>query len=80
MLIFLEDNELVSLTFIKDPEAILYPIKEPSPKDLILNSAYSTVRMCTTPKTEFVIKTAIGCNMYTNRYSICLYLAIIYNF
>lgn len=36
MLIFLEDNQLSSLTFIKDPEAILYPINEPSPKDLVL--------------------------------------------
>ncbi|MCB0409322.1 MAG: hypothetical protein KDD29_03830 [Flavobacteriales bacterium] len=36
MLIFLEDNQLSSLTFIKDPEAILYPIKEPSPKDVTL--------------------------------------------
>lgn len=37
MLIFLENNELVSLTFIKDPEAILYPVNEPKPKDLVLN-------------------------------------------
>lgn len=37
MLVFLDNNELSSLTFIKDPEAVLYPIKEPSPKDVILN-------------------------------------------
>jgi len=36
MLIFLADNTLKSVTFIKDPEGIFYPIKEPSPKDLIL--------------------------------------------
>lgn len=36
MLIFLENNQLSSLTFIKDPEATLYPIKEPSPKDVKL--------------------------------------------
>lgn len=36
MLVFLENNELSSLTFIKDPEAVLYPIKEPSPKDVTL--------------------------------------------
>lgn len=36
MLIFLADNALKSITFIKDPEGIFYPIKEPSPKDLIL--------------------------------------------
>ncbi len=37
MLIFIEDNKLASLTFIKDPTATLYPIKEPSPKDVTLN-------------------------------------------
>lgn len=36
MLIFLAENTLKSITFIKDPEGIFYPIKEPSPKDLIL--------------------------------------------
>ena len=36
MLVFLDNNELSSLTFIKDPEAVLYPIKEPSPKDVLL--------------------------------------------
>lgn len=36
MLIFLEDNTLKSLTFIKDPEGTFYPINNPSPKDLVL--------------------------------------------
>lgn len=36
MLIFLEDNTLKSLTFIKDPDGVFHPINEPSPKDLIL--------------------------------------------
>lgn len=36
MLIFIDNNQLSSLTFIKDPEATLYPINEPSPKDVIL--------------------------------------------
>jgi len=36
MLIFLAENTLKSITFIKDPEGVFYPIKEPSPKDLIL--------------------------------------------
>lgn len=36
MLIFLDNNALKSITFIKDPEGVFYPIKEPSPKDLIL--------------------------------------------
>lgn len=36
MLIFLTNNALKSITFIKDPEGVFYPIKEPSPKDLIL--------------------------------------------
>lgn len=36
MLIFIDNNQLSSLTFIKDPTATLYPIKEPSPKDITL--------------------------------------------
>ncbi len=36
MLIFLDSNRISSITFIKDPEGILYPLNEPSPKDLIL--------------------------------------------
>ena len=36
MLILLEDKTLKSLMFIKDPEGTFYPLKEPSPKDLIL--------------------------------------------
>jgi len=36
MLIFMEENELKTLTYIKEPNATLYPIDEPSPKDVIL--------------------------------------------
>lgn len=36
MLIFIKGNTLKSLTFIKDPEATLYPINQASPKDVIL--------------------------------------------
>ena len=53
MLVFLDDNELSSLTFIEDPEAILYPIKEPSPKDVILKGF--NWRIIERPKNRFDI-------------------------
>lgn len=36
MLIFLKENTLSTITFIKDPEGTLSPLKEVSPKDVIL--------------------------------------------
>ena len=36
MLIFLEDNEINTITFIKDPQGEMNPLKEVSPKDVIL--------------------------------------------
>ena len=36
MLIFLKDNEINTITFIKDPEGVMHPLKEVSPKDVIL--------------------------------------------
>ncbi|MCO6498971.1 MAG: hypothetical protein J5I47_01160 [Vicingus serpentipes] len=36
MLIFLKDNALETITFIKDPEGTLKPLKEVSPKEVIL--------------------------------------------
>lgn len=36
MRVILEDRTLKTLTFIKDPEGVLYPLNEPSPKELIL--------------------------------------------
>ena len=36
MLIFMEDNEINTITFIKDPEGVMNPLKEVSPKDVIL--------------------------------------------
>ncbi len=36
MLIFLKDNEIQTITFIKDPQGELSPLKEVSPKDVIL--------------------------------------------
>jgi len=36
MLIFLKDNEINTITFIKDPEGTMYPLKDVSPKDVIL--------------------------------------------
>ena len=36
MLIFLKDNEIETITFIKDPQGELKPLKEVSPKDVIL--------------------------------------------
>jgi lipopolysaccharide export system protein LptA len=36
MLIFLKENELSTITFIKDPEGVMHPLKEVSPKDVIL--------------------------------------------
>ncbi|MBL4668638.1 MAG: hypothetical protein JKY30_05190 [Flavobacteriales bacterium] len=36
MLIFLKDNEISTITFIKDPEGIMSPLKDVSPKDVIL--------------------------------------------
>ena len=53
MLIFIDDNKLSSLTFIKDPEATLYPIKEPSPKDVTLKGF--NWRVAERPKDRFDI-------------------------
>ncbi|MDB4534767.1 hypothetical protein N9242_07835 [Vicingaceae bacterium] len=36
MLIFLKDNELSTITFIKDPEGVMHPLKDVSPKEVIL--------------------------------------------
>ena len=36
MLIFLKDNEIQTITFIKDPEGVMSPLKDISPKDVIL--------------------------------------------
>jgi len=36
MLIFLKNNEIQTITFIKDPQGNLSPLKEVSPKDVIL--------------------------------------------
>jgi hypothetical protein len=36
MLLFLQDNEINTITFIKDPEGVMHPLKEVSPKDVIL--------------------------------------------
>jgi lipopolysaccharide export system protein LptA len=36
MLIFLKDNELSTITFIKDPEGVMHPLKEVSPKEVLL--------------------------------------------
>ena len=36
MLIFLKDNEINTITFIKDPQGEMNPLKEVSPKDVIL--------------------------------------------
>lgn len=36
MLIFVENNALVSITFIDSPEATMYPLFEPSPQELIM--------------------------------------------
>jgi lipopolysaccharide export system protein LptA len=36
MLIFLKDNELSTITFIKDPEGVMHPVKDVSPKEVIL--------------------------------------------
>lgn len=36
MLIFLKDNEIQSITFIKDPEGLMSPLKDVSPKDVML--------------------------------------------
>ncbi len=36
MLIFLKENEIQTITFIKDPQGELNPLKEVSPKDVIL--------------------------------------------
>ncbi len=36
MLIYLKDNELQTITFLKDPQGELNPIKDVSPKDVIL--------------------------------------------
>ena len=36
MLIFLKDNEIQTITFIKDPQGEMSPLKDVSPKDVIL--------------------------------------------
>lgn len=36
MLIFLKDSEIQTITFIKDPEGLMSPLKDVSPKDVIL--------------------------------------------
>ena len=36
MLIFMSDNEIQTITFIKDPEGTMSPLKDVSPKDVIL--------------------------------------------
>ncbi len=53
MLIFIADSKLSSLTFIKDPTATLYPIKEPSPKDVTLKGF--DYRVAQRPKNKFDI-------------------------
>lgn len=53
MLIFIDDSKLSSLTFIKDPTATLYPIKEPSPKDVTLKGFNWRVNQ--RPKNKFDI-------------------------
>jgi len=43
MLIFIGDKKIKSLTFIKDPEGTLYPLNQPSPKDLILKGFHWSI-------------------------------------
>jgi lipopolysaccharide export system protein LptA len=53
MLIFLKDNELSTITFIKDPEGVMHPLKEVSPKDVILKGF--SWRILERPKNRFDI-------------------------
>jgi len=53
MRVVLEDKTLKTLTFIKDSKGVMYPLNEPSPKDIILKGF--SWRIEEQPKDQFDI-------------------------